>query len=109
MVAPKLLSILGIQCSKGDNLTYNWNKEKNIKLKKERGISFEEIVHFISHGYLLDIIENPNNEEYSNQLIFVINIDNYAYLVPFVENDTEIFLKTIYPSRKATKIYLEKD
>ncbi len=103
------MSILGIQCSKGAGLIYNWNKEKNIKLKKERGISFEEIVYFISHGYLLDIIENPNNEDYSNQLIFVININNYAYLVPFVENDAEIFLKTIYPSRKATKIYIEKD
>jgi len=60
----------------------------------------------IEHGYLLDIIENPNQEKYKGQKMFIVDIDNYAYLVPFVETEKEVFLKTIIPSRKATKRYL---
>ena len=82
---------------------FNWDKEKNLKLKEIRGISFEEIVFYISNGAVIDVIENQNSEKYINQFMFIIEIDSYAYIVPFVENDTEIFLKTIYPSRKATK------
>ena len=90
-------------------MIYNWNKEKNITLKEERGISFEEIVYYISNGALLDVIENPNSEKYCNQCMFVLKIDEYVYLVPFVEDGEEIFLKTIYPSRKATNAYLGKE
>jgi len=86
---------------------FNWDEDKNNILKQERGISFEEIVYYIQKGNLLDIIENPNNEKYKNQKVFIINIDNYAYLVPFIENEEELFLKTIIPSRKATKKYLK--
>jgi disulfide oxidoreductase YuzD len=82
---------------------FKWNKEKNDWLKQYRNIGFDDVVFLISEGMLLDILENPN---YSNQQIFVLKIDDYAYLVPFVENETEIFLKTIIPSRKATKKYL---
>ncbi len=89
-------------------MIYNWDREKNAKLIEERGISFEEIIFHISNGALLDIIENPNNEKYKDQFMFVIKIDDYVYLVPFVENEDEIFLKTIYPSRKATENYLKK-
>ena len=80
----------------------NWNLKKNALLKKIRGISFEEIVSRIEAGKLLDIKENPTRK---NQKIYIVEIDNYAIIVPFVENDREIFLKTAFPSRKYTKIY----
>ena len=84
----------------------NWNSAKNQQLITERGVSFEDIVFYLQQGALLDDIEHPNSDKYPNQRVFVINIDNYAYLVPYVENRKEIFLKTIIPSRKATKLYL---
>ncbi len=86
----------------------NWNATKNQQLIFERGISFEDIVFYLQRGALLDDIEHPNSVKYPNQRVFVINIDDYAYLVPYVENQKEIFLKTVIPSRKATKIYLGK-
>jgi uncharacterized DUF497 family protein len=85
---------------------FAWNHEKNESLQRERGISFEAAVFHISQGDLLDILEHPNRARYPNQRIFVINIVNYAYLIPFVESESEIFLKTIIPSRKATANYL---
>jgi len=84
----------------------NWNPDKNRKLIEERDISFENIVFSLQSGCLLDDISHPNNEKYPQQRIFVVEIDKYAYLVPYVENDEQIFLKTIVPSRKATKQYL---
>ncbi len=84
----------------------NWNSTKNQQLISERGISFEDIVFYLQQGALLDDVEHPNSEKHPNQRVFVINIDDYAYLVPYVENRKEIFLKTVIPSRKATKIYL---
>ena len=86
---------------------YKWNPEKNDLLIKERGISFERIVHFIENKGVIDVITHPDQSKYPNQRMFIVNLDNYAYLVPFVENEEEIFLKTIIPSRKATKRYLE--
>jgi len=90
---------------------FTWNSEKNKKIKEDRGISFEEIVFYISSGAVLDIIENPDNERYKDQYMFIIDIENYAYIVPFVEDNENgtVFLKTIYPSRKATKKYLEEE
>ena len=85
---------------------FDWNEEKNELLRGERGITFEEVVFYISHDGLLDIIEHPNQKTYAGQRIFIINIDEYVYLVPFVESEKQIFLKTIIPSRKMTKIYL---
>jgi hypothetical protein len=84
-----------------------WNEEKNGLLKSERQISFEDVVFYIEKGFLLDILEHPNPEKYKGQKIFVVQIDDYVYLIPFIENDHEIFLKTIIPSRKATKKYLK--
>jgi uncharacterized DUF497 family protein len=84
----------------------NWNTEKNIRLKSERGVSFEEVLAAMSHGALLDVVSHPNKEQYPNQCIYVVRIRGYAYLVPFIETDKEIFLKTIMPSRIATKKYL---
>ena len=86
----------------------NWNTTKNIRLKAERGVSFEEVLSAISHGGVLDVLDHPNPEHYPNQRLFILRIRGYAYLVPFVETDDEIFLKTIIPSRKATRKYLAK-
>ena len=86
---------------------FSWNEEKNELLKEERQISFEDIVFYIAQGFLLDVLEHPNQEKYQGQKIFVVQIDNYAYLVSFVEGEQEIFLKTIIPSRKATRKYLK--
>ncbi len=86
----------------------NWSTEKNIRLKAERGVSFEEVVSSMSNGGLLVVLDHPNKTQYPNQRIFVVRIRGYAYLVPFVETKHEVFLKTIIPSRKATRIYLEE-
>jgi len=80
----------------------NWNSGKNEILKHERGISFEEIAYLIVSGQVIGIEENPG---YPNQKMYVLEIDNYAIIVPYVENDKEIFLKTAFPSRKFTKKY----
>ena len=87
---------------------FNWNTEKNEQLRTERDISFEEILFHIENGDILDILEHPNQERYGRQRIFVVSVSEYAHLVPFVEGDKEVFLKTIIPSRKATKKYLGK-
>lgn len=83
-----------------------WDNEKNLLLKAERNISFEDIVFHIEKSHILDIVEHPNQEKYRGQKIFIVNVENYVYLVPFVEREQEIFLKTVIPSRKATKKYL---
>lgn len=85
---------------------FDWNEAKNHKLKGERDISFEEIVNAINDGNLLDLLEHPNRRKYGDQKIMVVRIADYAYLVPFIEDEEKIFLKTIIPSRKATKNYL---
>ena len=86
---------------------FSWSPEKNELLKEERQISFEEVVFYIEMGYLLDVLEHPNQEKYGGQKIFVVQMDNYVYLVPFIEDEQEVFLKTIIPSRKATRKYLK--
>jgi uncharacterized DUF497 family protein len=88
---------------------FSWNTEKNELLIAKRQISFENIVFDIERGFLLDILEHPNQEKYQGQKILVVRVEEYVYLVPFVENEDEIFLKTIIPSRKATKRYLKGD
>ena len=85
---------------------FNWNKDKNQQLQEPRGITFEEIAQAIEQGNLLDVIKHYNPDKYPNQKILIVKIDDYVYLVPFVENDLEIFLKSIIPSRKMTKKYL---
>ncbi|MDO8594831.1 MAG: toxin [bacterium] len=88
---------------------FDWDQEKNDWLKDERGVAFEEILIAIEDGDILDIVEHPNKEKYPSQKIFVIRVCDYAYLVPFAEDAEKIFLKTIIPSRKATKKYIQKD
>lgn len=85
---------------------YDWNVAKNEELREGRNVTFEEVVFSIMHNGLLDIIEHPNRNRYPNQSVFIVNIDNYIYLVPFVEDRHIVFLKTIIPSRKMTKTYL---
>jgi len=85
---------------------FSWSEEKNRLLKTERNVSFEEVVFYIQEGQLLDILEHPNQEKYQGQKVFIVKMGEYVYLVPFVEDETGIFLKTIIPSRKATRRYL---
>ena len=85
---------------------YRWDPEKNERLKAERGVGFEQVVMHIDRGDLLGVFEHPNRERYPNQQMLVVRIGDYAYLVPFVESDEGRFLKTIIPSRKATRDFL---
>jgi hypothetical protein len=85
---------------------FDWNQEKNGLLKIRRGISFEEITITIEAEGLVDILPHPNQRKYPNQHIFVVCLQDYVYLVPFVEDEKKIFLKTIIPNRKATKKYI---
>jgi hypothetical protein len=85
---------------------FEWDELKNGQLRAEREIGFEEIVVAIAEGKLLDILPHPNKNKYPNQRIYIIEINRYAYLVPFVEDEEKIFLKTIFPSRNATKKYI---
>ncbi|MBN8453248.1 toxin [Accumulibacter sp.] len=87
---------------------FRWGTEKNEALKVDRGISFESVVVAIESGGLLDILAHPNQAKYPRQRILVVAADNYAYLVPFVEEEDYFFLKTIIPSRKATRDYLNE-
>lgn len=87
---------------------FSWDITKNEKLKAERGVSFEEVIFHIARGDLLDILTHPNQDRYGGQRVFVVDVGNYAYLVPFVETESEVVLKTIIPSRKATKKYLRE-
>jgi len=87
---------------------FRWGPEKNEQLKLERGISFENMVVAIEAGGLVDILAHPNPVKYPNQKVLVVASDGYAYLVPFVEEEDHFFLKTVIPSRKATRDYLNK-
>ncbi len=83
---------------------FEWSEEKNKKLMKERGISFEICITYLQNGYLLDTVKN--NPPREHQDVYIIEIEGYAFKVPFVDDGDKVFLKTIYPSRKATKKYL---
>ena len=85
---------------------YQWSPEKNEQLKAERGLSFEQMVMHIERGDLLAVHEHPNQAKYPGQQILVVRVGDYAYLVPFVESPEGRFLKTVIPSRKATREYL---
>ena len=89
------------------NKSIRYSLEKNEQLKTQRDISFEDVILAIESGKLLDDIEHPNKEKYPHQNIFIIlvEIKDYVYLVPYVEDETSIFLKTIIPSRQMNKKY----
>jgi len=86
---------------------FRWAEDKNNELLKKRGIGFEEIVSRIETGNVVEIKEHPNKLKYPTQSIYVVKTDKYIYLVPFVKNGKEIFLKTIFPTRKAKREYAE--
>ena len=85
---------------------FRWNHDKNEQLKGERGISFEEVVLAIEAGGALDVVQHPNSGKDPKQLVFIIALDGYVHLVPYLEEPEYYFLKTIIPSRKATRDYL---
>ena len=87
---------------------FDWSKEKNEKLKRERGISFQDVVDAIENGNLLKRISHPNQKKYPGQKIFIVKIKEYVYAVPFIESTTKTFFKTIYPSRKHTREYIKR-
>ena len=86
--------------------SFRWNPEKNDVLKSARGLSFESVVVAIESGGLLDIVNHPNQAKYPKQRVLVVAIENFAHLVPFVDEEDHYFLKTVIPSRKATRNYL---
>jgi uncharacterized DUF497 family protein len=85
--------------------TYRWSEKKNEQLKQSRGVSFEDIVLAVESGGLLDVLAHPNPRRYPNQKVLVVAVMKYVYLVPHVEERDHIFLKTVIPSRKATRDY----
>jgi uncharacterized DUF497 family protein len=85
---------------------FAWDTQKNDFLKRERGISFEQIAFQIEQGDVLNIVDHPNAQSYGHQRVFIIQISDYIYAVPFVEDENAVFLKTAFPSRKLTKQYL---
>ena len=90
-------------------MKFEWNPEKNNWFKKERKISFEQIVYHLSQGDIWKISDHPDQNNYPGQKIYFVIVDNYIYLVPHVIGKQFTFLKTIIPSRKATKIYQKKE
>jgi len=87
---------------------FRWGSEKNAELLAERGVSFEHVVVAVEGAGLLDVIGHPNPKKYPNQKVMVVTWDDYVYLVPFVEQPDHYFLKTVIPSRKATRDYLKQ-
>lgn len=87
---------------------FRWSADKNETIKAERGIAFENIVVSVEVGGLLDVLAHPNQAKYPRQRVLVVACDGYAYLMPFVEENEYFFLKTIIPSRKATRDYLNQ-
>jgi len=87
---------------------FRWSETKNDRLKAERRVSFQDVVKAIEGGDLLDVLEHPNPVRYPHQQVFVVEFEGYVYFVPFVDAEEGCFLKTIIPSRKATREYLHK-
>jgi uncharacterized DUF497 family protein len=86
-------------------MKYEWDPEKNERLKQERNISFEQIIFHLSQGGLWKTSDHPDQINYPRQKIYFVVVEDYVYLVPYIQAKEYIFLKTIIPSRKATKMY----
>jgi uncharacterized DUF497 family protein len=86
-------------------MDFDWNEDKNEYLKQQRGVCFEDVVVAINNGTVLDVIEHPDPDKYPSQKIYIIQLEGYVYMVPFIVQTDTIFLKTIIPSRKMKKIY----
>jgi len=87
---------------------FDWDPQKNKELKEKRGVSFEEVMLMLKKGDVLDLFDHPNQTKYPGQKIFIVKINNYCFMVPYIEDSEKYFLKTVIPSRKATKKYLFK-
>lgn len=87
-------------------VVFRWDPQKNALVMRERGLSFEQIALAVEGGDLLQVIEHPNAAKYPNQKIMIVAMDGYAFLVPFVQEEDGYFLKTIIPSRKATRDFM---
>jgi hypothetical protein len=85
-----------------EDADYAFDPEKNAWLMRERGISFEQIIALIESGKLIQVLEHSNKQRYPGQLLYEVDVDGYVYVVPVVREGRTLFLKTIYPSRKAT-------
>lgn len=85
-----------------------WDHDKNEWLFRNRGVCFEQVLLIFERDETLDVMEHPNQRKYPGQKLVVVEIDDYAYLVPYVEDGEEVFLKTILPSRRATDKYLRR-
>ena len=85
---------------------FRWDNDKNELLKNSSGVCFEQVVILMEREEILETVEHPNQNKYPGQKIATVMIDDYAYLVPYVQKSDEIFLKTIIPSRKATDKYV---
>jgi hypothetical protein len=83
-----------------------WDEQKNAWLKLNRGLGFERVAALMERGQVLDLMDHPDREKYPNQRMAIVEVDGYAYLVPYVEDSEAVFLKTVIPSRKATRKYL---
>jgi len=86
-------------------MNFKWDAEKNKLLKKERNVCFEDVVALIYEDKVLDVIVHPNTLKYPHQQIYILRLQGYVHMVPFVKNRDEIWLKTIVPSRKMNKLY----
>ena len=87
---------------------FRWDPDKNELLIQGRGVSFEQVTVAVENGDLLQVVQHPNVTKYPRQKIMIVGIDDYAYLVPFVEELEYLFLKTIIPSRKATRDFIDR-
>ena len=85
---------------------FRWDNEKNEWLKKNRGVCFEQVIVLMERGDVLETIEHPNQDKYLGQKIATVRIDDYVYLIPYIQESEDIFLRTIIPSRKATNKYM---
>lgn len=91
-----------------EKITYEYHPSKNLKLLTERGIGFEDIIAILESDGAMTVLDTPNSKKYPEQKIYVVNVNGYAYLVPFEKQQGKIMLKTIYPSRKLTKRYQDR-
>jgi uncharacterized DUF497 family protein len=86
-----------------------WDEEKNRTLKEERGVSFEMVLQAIENGRLLDVLEHPNKQRYGGQRLYAVEIDRYIWIVPFEDKGEKRIMKTIFPSRRYTRMYLGRE
>jgi uncharacterized DUF497 family protein len=87
---------------------FDWSEEKNIHIKANRGLCFEDFIQAIEDDKLIDIIEHHDKNKYPNQRLFIVELNDYIHYVPFVKDGEKYFLKNIIPSRKLNKIYKGK-